>query len=531
MMGGGGGGFFAVGDELSLGVEKKTEAPAKAKPTLNSTSKAPRSIPLPIKLDRQPSDSLYEAWDKHFAGHRLDSASKRMEHARQVRETVRRLKAAAQSRLKAEDAPGAKAKLDEVVIVIQAGLRHGQPQPWMYEAMSLAMLASGAPVEEVERGLMSAVDFSRNDEEILHVASFMSRIGLDQRALKLYREIAVNNPMRPEPFVKGLSLAEKMNDEAGLQWACVGILSQAWETEHRAIEQRARRQAQALLDQMEQEKRKSERAEFLARLDEAVIRDCVVQVTWTGDADVDLLVEEPSATVCSLRNPRTTAGGVMLGDSYSHSGGQSLDGYSELYVCPQGFSGQYRLLLRNVWGKVTAGKVTVEIWTNYGTEKQTYGKQQIPLGEKDAVVNFDIKAGRRVEPLAEEKIATIDRGRLEVGQAILAQQLRALDDTSSLRDYALSLRRGLRDGRIDPRRFGRRGAVGFRPVITPFPEGNQLQAMAVIDASRRFVRFTLFPTPVASGITNVDTFNFASGGGQQGGGGGRGVGGFGGGGI
>jgi hypothetical protein len=173
--------------------------------------------------------------------------------------------------------------------------------------------------------------------------------------------------------------------------------------------------------------------------------------------------------------------------------------------------------------------VTVEIWTNYGTPEQTYGKQQIPLGERDAVVNFDLKEGRRVEPLEEEKIATIDKGRLEVGRAILAQQLGAASDLTSLQNYALALRAGLADGRIDPRAFGRRGAVGFRPQITAFPEGNQMNAMAIIDASRRYVRFTLLGSaPISSGITNVDTFNFVSGqGGQQnvGGGGGGGLGG------
>ena len=123
---------------------------------------------------------------------------------------------------------------------------------------------------------------------------------------------------------------------------------------------------------MQKDSRTQEAEQFLAQVNDAVTRDCVVKITWTGDADVDLLVEEPSATVCSGRNPRTSSGGVMLGDSYAHSGGSSLDGYSEFYVCPKGFAGQYRMLLKTISGEVTAGKVTVEIWTNYGTPEQTY---------------------------------------------------------------------------------------------------------------------------------------------------------------
>ena len=526
----GGGGGFAVGDELSLGVKKKETKPAPQPRTAIKRSEL-RAAPRPIRLERQKGETAYKAWNRYFANQKNRSAVDRFMHDRRVRETVRQLQSKAQARLQAEDGPSAKAKLDEIVVLIQAALRHSHGQPWMYEAMSLSMAANDAPASEIERALMSAVDLSSNDEEVFYVASYMARLGLNERALKLYQELATNSPMRPEPYVKGMAIAERFKDEEGLKWACVGILSQAWQSEHRKVEERATRLATSLLQEMKKENREKDASEFLARLNEAVSRDLVIKITWTGDADVDLLVEEPSATVCSLRNSRTTAGGVMLGDSYSHSGGQSVDGFSEIYVCPQAFDGQYRMFLRNVWGKVTAGKVTVEVWTNYGTKKQTYGKQQIPVGEKDAVVNLDLKEGRRIEPLEEEKIATIDRGRLEVGRAILAQQVQAVSDSSSLRDYALSIRRGVRDGRIDPRIFGRRGAVGFRPQIQTFDEGNQMNAMAVIDASRRYVRFTLLGSqPVASGITNVDTFNFVTGqGGGQGGGGGGG-GGFGGGG-
>ena len=212
----------------------------------------------------------------------------------------------------------------------------------------------------------------------------------------------------------------------------------------------------------------------------------------------------------------------MLGDAYAHSDKQSADGYSEFYVCPRGFKGEYRLLVRRIWGDVTAGKVTVEIMKNSGTEHQWYGKQQIPLSDKDAIVIFDLERGRRTEPLDEEKVATLERARLDMGRAILAQQFRGLSDDSVSRDFALALRRGLRGG-IDPRILGRRGAVGFRPVITAFPEGNQMNAMAVISADRRYVRFTLLGGfPISSGITNVDTFNFVGGGGVGGGGGGGG---------
>jgi hypothetical protein len=400
----------------------------------------------------------------------------------------------------------------------------------MYEAMSLAMLASGAPTSEVERALMSAVDFSRNDEEVLHIARYRMTVGLEERSLKLLRSFSAAYPFRPEPYLNGLTAAQRLDDEDGIRWACVGILSQAWPGEQQEVAKKASRVAEALFLKMKEENRQEDMKAFAAELNQAQVRDCIVRISWTGEADIDLSVEEPSATVCSARNPRTTAGGVMLGDAFAQREKQSVDGYSETYVCPQGFAGQYRLFLRRVWGEVTAGKVTVEICMNYGTESQTYGKQQIPLGEKDAVVNFDLPDGRRQEPLAEQKLARLDEARMQVGQAVLAQQFSDVQDSSAMREYLYRTGR-LGGSRFTPLMIGRSRGVGFRPIVTPFPEGNQMSSMAVISADRRYVRFSLLSgAPIASGITNVDTFQFAGGttagvGGGAGGGVGGGIGG------
>jgi plasmid stabilization system protein ParE len=465
-----------------------------------------------------------------------------------VRETVRALRREAQSLLTSQDAKekaqdnkgavkaamAAKAKLEEIVFLTQAAVRHSQPQHWMYEAMTLAMLASGAPKAEIERALMSAVDFSNNVEEVLNVATFMTHLDMDERALKLYQEVADLNSFRPEPYVKGLAAAQRLKDKAGIRWACLGILSQEWQESQRHIPKHAWRVAEATWIKLKDAGQLDEAKSLNAAVKKALARDCVVRVTWTGNADIDLIIEEPSATVCSMRNPRTPSGGVLLGDAfYAQNAEETLDGISEYYICPKGYTGNYRAYLRRVWGEVSAGKVTIEIWTHFGTPQQTYGKQQIPLGEKDAVVNFRVEDGRRLEPVAAEKIANVQRIRQDMGRQILAQHYEDVQDPSAARDYALSMRRGIASGAIDPRLLGRRGRVGFRPVIQVFPEGNQMNAMAIISPDRRYVRFSLLGSaPIASGITDVQTFSFAGGtGGQQfGGGGGQGGGGQGGGG-
>ena len=174
-----------------------------------------------------------------------------------------------------------------------------------------------------------------------------------------------------------------------------------------------------------------EAAQFRSQLEQALIRDCKVVVSWTGDADVDVFVEEPSGTICSYRNPRTTSGGVMLGDSACPAGKLPAQGFSETYVCPQAFSGQYRILVRRVWGKVTAGKVKVDIYTHFGTQTSRRCHEELAVGEDDSVGVFQLADGRRQESLDERRVATAVAGQVALNQAIVAQQLNYASQNSS----------------------------------------------------------------------------------------------------
>jgi hypothetical protein len=280
-----------------------------------------------------------------------------------------------------------------------------------------------------------------------------------------------------------------------------------------------------LILEMKQAGQTEEAKQFENALAEAEARDVRIVVTWTGDADLDLMVEEPSGALCSLRNQRTIGGGVLLGDTYASAKGAGASGYREVYECPQGFSGVYRLLLRRIWGKPTAGQATIDIYTHCGTSREKHIRQQAPIGERDALVIFDLADGRRQQPLEEAQIETIAKAQLEMNRAILAQELAQTENSSAAHDLAVDRERRVRDGGL-PVRGGR--GVGYRPVITTLPEGTNFMASAVISADRRYVRIT--STPFFSLIGDVSTFNFASGAtGGGGGGGGIGVGGIGGG--
>ena len=308
----------------------------------------------------------------------------------------------------------------------------------MYEALALALDAAGRPKAEIERAVMSAVDFVDDTANLMYIGAYLAQIGLNQRALQVYRQAAAIDPIRPEPYMLGLRAARAIDDLDGLKWASLGILGQAWPKEQADVWQAGMGVAKEVLDKLRAEKRTKEADQFEAALDEAVARDCVAIVTWTGEADVDLLVEEPSGTVCSLRSPRTTAGGVLLGDAITQTGRDSFGGHSEIYVCPKGFDGKYRMLVRRVWGDVTAGKVNVEVMTHYRTANAVDVRKKIALDKDEAVVAFELTDGRRKEPLRQQQVANVVGGQLALNRQILAQQLDASVDPSVLGSLALS---------------------------------------------------------------------------------------------
>jgi hypothetical protein len=419
----------------------------------------------------------------------------------------------------------------------------------MYEALALAiradsmdkiskgMTVDAAQTEALERALLSAVDFAQDEEQLLLIATYMAQSGLEQRALSLHQQISKANPSRPEPYLQGLGLAQKLNDVQAIQWACVGVLSQAWSNDQRELAERAFRIGRATHSQLLADGRKAEAEAFDAAVRKAQQRDCVVMVTWTGDADIDLVVEEPAGTLVSQRQPRSISGGVHLGDVSAADGKSTAKGFSEAYVCPEGFTGEYRILIKNVWGKPTSGKVTMDVYTHFGSEKQTLVHEQIPLGEKDTLATFALKDGRRKEAMREAQVANTVKIQNAANRALLAQQLGALQQQTGSQSPAGSLANslGTMGGMGFVPGFFLRGAVGYRPVLSTLPTGAFMNVTsAVISADRRYVRVA--PSPNFTQVTEVNTFNFVLGtggtqGAGQGGVGAGGGGGFGGGGI
>ena len=74
--------------------------------------------------------------------------------------------------------------------------------------------------------------------------------------------------------------------------------------------------------------------------------------------------------------------------------------------------------------------------------------EQIPLDEKNAVVTFDLKEGRRKDALPEAQVANVAKVQNAANRALLAQQLAAVERLRAARELC----RFAGDGRAQRRR-------------------------------------------------------------------------------
>jgi hypothetical protein len=129
-------------------------------------------------------------------------------------------------------------------------------------------------------------------------------------------------------------------------------------------------------------------------------RDVVIRLSWTGHADLDLKVQEPTGTVCSWMNRKTVGGGTLIGDTLPTADlgrNNTNPENSETYVAAQAFSGNYKVTVERVWGEPLGGKAKLEIIQHQGTPRQTIRVVTVNLaGGNTAAVK--LADGRRTEP-------------------------------------------------------------------------------------------------------------------------------------
>lgn len=427
-----------------------------------------------------------QVWDDYFRTHPTDAAA--------ISDVVLRLNKAG--------------KTEHVIACIEAALVNGQSQPWMYTVLALEMKKAGRPSAEVERVLLSTVDFSAvNVPNLLYSAAFLTRFGAKERALDLYIQTSRVDPTRLEPYVLGLKLAREKQDPKALEWAATGILTRAWNQDHEALHREAEAAVRELEAALRRHGREPEADQLADALNQALERDLAVELSWSGKADLDLLVEEPGGTICSSENPGTLGGGVFVHDGL---GVTPQDSYDQ-YVCPRGMSGDYRVIVRHIRGDVVGKRAVLKITRYQGTSREVEERFTVQLADHDKIVRVTLQHGRLKALTALPLLNVAPR------QHIAGRPHRRESAGLAARRSA---RPGAGYGTADSRTAGGFGAVGYQPVISILSEGVALSALAVVSGDRRYVRLSL--TPAFSAITGVNTFSFITSGGGSGGGGGGG---------
>ena len=128
-------------------------------------------------------------------------------------------------------------------------------------------------------------------------------------------------------------------------------------------------------------------SDAIARVDQT---DLQVRIWWSGNADIDLMVIDPSEKLCSWQQPYSESGGMHLGDGFGPE-------KTETYVGKQIFSGRYVIRIRHVWGSPVAKRVKLEIIQHAGTSYQKREVSSIQLTEEDIVIPLELSQGRRTK--------------------------------------------------------------------------------------------------------------------------------------
>lgn len=285
-------------------------------------------------------------------------------------------------------------KFKQIIAALQAAMLAGQPKPWMYEVLALSMEIEKYPKKEIERMLLSMTDFNATDiPNLLASATYLLRLGALEQALNVYRQVSELQPNRPEPYLLGMKLAAKLNDVDAILWSTTGVLTHYWLDDYKIRHEKSLE----LLAQTELKLEKAKSYSVLKSLQEsrtrALKRDLQLKLEWSGDADLDLIINEPLGTVCSFSNRLTQAGGALLHDGV----GPKQENCYEEYVCAFAASGYYTVTVSHSTGKIVGNRARLVVTRYAGTEKESRNVVNVIFDKKEKKYKISLHHGRRSE--------------------------------------------------------------------------------------------------------------------------------------
>ena len=270
-------------------------------------------------------------------------------------------------------------------------------EPWMYEALAAAIELNQGSAGDVKKALYYAADLAQRTHNPNHLVSAADQLllrGYLERVGPLLDEAMPLVPHRCEPMVMSIILAQKTSDPKRMADAVDSLLSLGWPGQDEYFRLESANQVETLAKSLRRGWQGQEADQLLAKLTASQARDLFVRLTWDGDADFDLLVDEPLGATASYQNPRTVFGGSILKNGYgSHP--------EEVYVCPRGFAGDYTIRVCTIYTNPDkpVTRLTLETITHEGTtgeKKQTF---DLNPDKPDKPVVVHLTAGRRKKVL------------------------------------------------------------------------------------------------------------------------------------
>ncbi|MEZ6139399.1 MAG: VWA domain-containing protein [Zavarzinella sp.] len=259
-----------------------------------------------------------------------------------------------------------------VVEVLKNSMRQGvSAEAPFQEALALALeLNQGAP-EEIERARLSAVDLNpTRADSYLSVAKVMHDLGNPDRAIQLCKIAATLEPNVPDPYVNSLVYAgdpkAELNSDV-VDFAAGNLLGREWLADTNELHQRAKLFVEKAAARLKEQNRGAE-AEKVQKLikKQDKVRDLVIEIAWSGKADLDLQVTEPIGSTCSSTQMMTPGGGVLSCDHFE----QADEERTETYSASSAFGGTYTVKVDRVWGATLGNKVRVKVVRNQGTPEE-----------------------------------------------------------------------------------------------------------------------------------------------------------------
>lgn len=291
-------------------------------------------------------------------------------------------------------------KFDEIVALLKANLRQGVlVQPCVFDALALALRASGGAPEEIERVYLSSIDFDpKNSQAFLAAAKGLNDLGKTEDAVALCKRAAAIEPNASDAYSDSLAYLVKAKavDSDAVQWAADNLLRRDWSSEQSPLQVQAQQAIQDVVAKLKAAGRTSEADRLAGALRGHDNRDLVIELIWSDPADLDLEIHEPTGAICSPLYPQSTGGGVWRGDRVLSK--DRAQAYQESYVAAEAFSGSYEVRVRTVWGKPLGGKATIRVTRQQGTPNQSQELHRVEFNSDGiATLKVQVDNGRRTE--------------------------------------------------------------------------------------------------------------------------------------